>query len=194
MKPGFAARRVKLGFVLAAMLLMSACSSTALHGAGTTSPSPSAPATSPAATTSAPAPVTDAGSIPTKYPPAAEDPSVDIASALTASRRDGRPVLLDFGADWCPDCVVLDRLYHSAAASAVLDSKYHLVLVDVGQFDTNLRTAAEYIDLRRSGIPALVVLRPDGSIAYRSNDGAFANARTMTAGELVTFLRRWSGA
>lgn len=47
------------------------------------------------------------------YDPA-RDAKADIAAALAEAGRDGRPVLLDFGADWCPDCVVLGRTFRTA--------------------------------------------------------------------------------
>lgn len=101
-------------------------------------------------------------------------------------------MLLDFGADWCVDCVVLDELYSRSAVAPVLAGNYHVVKVDVGEFDKNLDVAAEYINLDTSGIPALVVITPAGEIAYASNDGEFATARTMDEQQLLTFLGRWT--
>ena len=43
----------------------------------------------------------------------------------------------------------------SATASASLLAGYHVVKVDVGEFDHNLRLVAGYVDLNTSGIPAL---------------------------------------
>lgn len=122
----------------------------------------------------------------------AQDPAAAIDAARAASAKDERPVLLDFGADWCVDCVVLDELYSRSAVAPVLAEKYHVVKVDVGEFDKNLDVAAEYINLDTSGIPALVVITPAGEIAYASNDGEFATARTMDEQQLLTFLGRWT--
>ena len=43
------------------------------------------------------------------YPPS--DPAKDIAAALTAAATEHKRVLIDFGADWCPDCRVLGALF-----------------------------------------------------------------------------------
>jgi hypothetical protein len=59
----------------------------------------------------------------------------------------------DFGADWCPDCVVLGTTFIRPATAKLL-SGYHVVRVDVGEFDHNLDIAAPYVNLRSSGIPA----------------------------------------
>jgi hypothetical protein len=48
-----------------------------------------------------------------------------------------------------------------------------------------------HLNLRTSGIPAFVVLSDTGKVRTTTNDGSFANARTMTADEVVAFLKRW---
>jgi protein disulfide-isomerase len=119
----------------------------------------------------------------------------DIEAALTRAARDGRNVLIDFGAAWCVDCQVLTTLGRTGQVAPVLRDRYHVVSVDVGRFDRNLDVAETYhLDLRDSGIPALVVLGPDGQVRVATNDGSFADARSMGAGEVAGFLTRWSPA
>jgi hypothetical protein len=153
---------------------------------------PAAPA-APPATSGFPA--TSAPSMPggpvRLYDPG-RDAAADITAALVRARRDGRQVLIDFGADWRPDCVVLHSLFESPAVHPLLQQHYHLVAVDVGEFDHNQAVAARYVDLRRSGIPALVVLAPSGRVRVATNDGSFANARSMTGRQVRAFLARWA--
>jgi len=49
------------------------------------------------------------GTSATTFYPASDAPR-DIDAAVAAARQDGKYVLLDFGADWCPDCRVLGGL------------------------------------------------------------------------------------
>ncbi|TFV34474.1 thioredoxin family protein [Streptomyces sp. T1317-0309] len=111
----------------------------------------------------------------------------------TQGREEGRPpVLVDFGADWCPDCRVLDARFEEPGPATML-AKYHVVTVDVGEFDRNLDIAERYVNLQTSGIPALVVLDPaSGRIKVATNRGEFANARTMSPGQVEEFLKRWA--
>jgi protein disulfide-isomerase len=136
------------------------------------------------------APGAQSASIPTKYDEEA-DATADIDAALEASKRDGKPVLLNFGANWCPDGRELGRLYQKPAVTRLLQADYHLVLVDLGEFDKNLDIAARYVNLRTSGVPALAVVR-EGLTVYASNQGQFAIARTMKAPRLRAFLKRWA--
>jgi thiol:disulfide interchange protein len=126
--------------------------------------------------------------------PTAYDPRADaaVAAALAQSRRDGRPVLVEFGAVWCADCQALAQRIADPAVKLLLQRDYRLVAVDIGHYDRNAALAARWIDLKRSGIPALVVLNPDGTVRATTQDGSFANARTLSsddvAGRLVTWL------
>lgn len=148
----------------------------------------SAPATSSSASSSSAA---AADTVPDDYDPA-RDPAADLKKALTLAASDGKKVLIDFGADWCPDCKVLDKLFQSKQTKPLLQRNYHVVVVDVGEFDHNLEFAAKYVKLRTSGIPALVVLAPDGRVLVHTNDGSFANARTMNSHQVNAFLTRWA--
>jgi thiol:disulfide interchange protein len=122
------------------------------------------------------------------------DPKADIQAALAASKSDGRNVLLDFGADWCPDCVVLDRLYAAAEVKPLLDAKYRIVRVEVGRFDHNVDVSDRYGGVIAYGIPALVVLDSTGAIKVTTRAGEFANARTMKAPDVRAFLDQWAPA
>lgn len=120
------------------------------------------------------------------------DAAAEIKAALKAAKKDGRPVLVDFGADWCLDCRVLSARFQDPGPSATL-ARYHVVTVDVGEFDHNLDVAARYVNLRTSGIPALAVLDPaSGRTKVATDRGEFANARTMSADQVEQFLKRWA--
>ena len=119
------------------------------------------------------------------------DAPADLATALAAAAKDGKPVLVDFGATWCPDCVVLGKLGAKPQVAPIL-AGFHVVSVDVGRFDRNLGVADRLrLNLRTSGIPALVVLDATGKVRTTTNDGSFSNARTMSPGDFAAFLKRW---
>ncbi|MBM9507837.1 thioredoxin family protein [Actinacidiphila acididurans] len=137
-----------------------------------------------------PEPSATASVRPDGYDPT-RDAAADIAAAQRAAAKDGRPVLIDFGADWCPDCVVLGRTFTQPGTAELL-SKYHVVKVDVGQFDHNLAVVRRYVNLNTSGIPALAVVDSRGRTEVATNRGEFANARSMPAAQVNAFLSRWA--
>lgn len=178
-------QRVGLAAAAAAALLLAACA-----GQGTPSTTGAAPATTAAAQPGL-SPTPRAVTLPDRYDPG-RDPAADLKAALTLAKADGKAVLIDFGADWCPDCHVLHELFESAETRPLLEQNYHLLRVDVGEFDHNLKFAAKYVNLKTSGIPALVVLTPEGKVRVATNDGSFANARNMDSKQVNAFLTKWA--
>lgn len=115
----------------------------------------------------------------------------DIVSALAQSEKDGKLILLDFGANWCPDCVVLSTLFEDPTVKPFLDENFHVVRIDIGFGDKNLDVAGQYGNPIANGIPAVVVLAPNGEIIASTKDGSLANARTATAQDILTYLQTW---
>ena len=178
-------------------LLLVAVSAAACTGQVGASPSPSAapPTTAIATPTPTSAPATD--------PPASAatgfilyDPDLDapaaVEAALAQAKVDGKRVLLDFGADWCPDCHVLDAYFDDPRAKAILDTSYHVVRIDVGYFDKNLETATKYGNVIGVGIPSVVVLDSDGKKLVDTAAGELADSSRYTADDIVTFLQTWA--
>ncbi|MFE1285867.1 thioredoxin family protein [Streptomyces sp. NPDC058751] len=180
-------RRPLLPAVLALAVLvlpsLSGCAGGTTGPRGTTDDVSAAPATT--------APATSVAKDAPDYDPKA-DAAADIAAALKEAKKDGRPVLVDFGADWCLDCRVLGARFEQPGPSALL-AEYHVVKVDVGEFDHNLDVAERYVDLRSSGIPALTVLdAASGRVKVATNRGEFADARAMSVAQVEEFLKRWA--
>jgi thiol-disulfide isomerase/thioredoxin len=120
------------------------------------------------------------------------DPDLDVPAAvdaaLAAAERDGKRVLLEFGADWCPDCHVLASYLEDPRSKAILDASYHVVRVDVGYFDRNLETANRYVNAIGVGIPSVVVLDADGTAVVDTAAGQLADSRRYDADDIVDFL------
>ena len=121
----------------------------------------------------------------------AANPQKDIEAALASAQQDGKLVLLDFGANWCPDCVVLSTLFEDPSVQPYLQDHFYVVKIDVGEWDKNLDISQQYGDPIANGIPAVVVLAANGDIIATTKDGALANARTATAQGILGYLERW---
>jgi thiol:disulfide interchange protein len=124
------------------------------------------------------------------------DPDLDVPAAvdeaLAAAEQDGKRVLLEFGADWCPDCHVLATYLEDPRAKAIIDDSYHVVRVDVGYFDRNLETATRYGNAIAVGIPSVVILDPDGTSVVDTAAGELADSRRYDADDIVDFLAGWA--
>jgi thiol:disulfide interchange protein len=120
------------------------------------------------------------------------DPKADISAALALAKTDSKYVLLDFGANWCVDCLVLSKLFEDPTVKPFLDANYHVVRIDVGYWDKNTDVSDQYGNPIEAGIPAVVVLKPDGETVATTKAGELANAETATAQDILTYLQQWA--
>jgi len=116
----------------------------------------------------------------------------DIQSATANAQKDGKLVLLDFGANWCPDCLVLSKLLEDPSVKPFLEDHFYTARIDVGYWDKNLDVVQKYGNPIKKGIPAVVILAPNGNILATTDDGALANARTASAADILGYLKAWA--
>jgi thiol-disulfide isomerase/thioredoxin len=90
-----------------------------------------------------------------------------IAAAAVRAKRENRRVLVEWGANWCSWCRMLQELFETdPKVRRTVLYEYEVVRVDVGRFDRNLELAASYgVDFTRGiGIPYLSILDADGKL------------------------------
>ena len=118
----------------------------------------------------------------------------DIEAGLKEAAKTNRRVLVDFGGNWCTDCIVIDRYFHQPENAALLDKHYVLVHVNVGDkgITDNFAIAERYGIPLKKGVPALAVLEPDGRVVFAQKQGEFEAMRKMDASSVGEFLRKWA--
>jgi thioredoxin 1 len=115
------------------------------------------------------------------------DAAADLTHALKAAQAEHKKVLLVFGANWCKDCRDLDQALHGSSA-ALIEGKFEVVKIDVGNFDKNLSLAEHYGNPIKMGIPAVVELSADDQVIYSTKGGELADARKMGEQGIYDFL------
>ena len=127
------------------------------------------------------------------YPPP-EQAAADLADALKVAVAEHRRVLLDFGGDWCTDCLVLDSYFHDSSNKPILDANFVLVHINVGHMDQNLHIAERYQVPLNKGVPALAVLNAHGKLLFSQRAGEFEAMRRMESSAVTQFLLQWKPA
>ena len=123
--------------------------------------------------------------------PADADAKKKITEALEKAVAEDKRIILIFGGNWCYDCHVLDKALHSGEAAQIVKDSYLIVHVDIGEGDKNKDLVEKYKIPLDKGVPALAVLKSDGSLVYWSGYGEFEAARAMLKKDLVAFLNHW---
>ncbi|MFT4246913.1 MAG: thioredoxin family protein [Pseudomonas sp.] len=118
------------------------------------------------------------------------DAKAQVTRALAAGKRAHKPTLLVFGANWCGDCRALDKSLHTDKNAALIAQHFEVVKIDVGNFDRNLELSQAYGDPIQKGIPAAVVVSPDGKLVYTTKAGELANARKMSDEGIYDFFAK----
>jgi len=119
----------------------------------------------------------------------AADAHAQVAQAVSAAAQDHRPVLVVFGANWCPDCRALDIAMKDGRNAELIGREFRVVKVDVGRFDRNVDVAERYGVPLKKGIPAVAIVAPDGHALYATKAGELADACGMSEDGLYRFFR-----
>jgi thioredoxin 1 len=123
--------------------------------------------------------------------PAPGQAHADIAKALHTAAATHKRVILDFGGNWCPDCIVLDRYFHDAQNQPIVKADFVVVHVNIGHMDANVDLAERYGIPLKKGVPALAVLTSSGKVLYSQKGGEFEDMRNLESSALTRFLLHW---
>ncbi len=124
------------------------------------------------------------------YPPP-EEAQAEISSALAAAAKDHKRVLLVFGGNWCYDCHVLDATFRSKAFAPIVNANYHVLHINVGNYDVNLDLADKYQIPLKKGVPSLAILDPDGKLVVSQKQGEFESTVRIGPEDVLEFLKKW---
>ncbi|MBN8472168.1 thioredoxin family protein [Corallococcus exiguus] len=83
---------------------------------------------------------------------------------LAAAKKEGRPVLIDFFADWCAACKELDRLTYpsSEVITQAEDSRFLTIKIDATNSEDRLDALMEQLGVE--GLPTVAFVNPDGTV------------------------------
>lgn len=120
------------------------------------------------------------------------DGSKQIADALVTAKKEGKNVLLQFGANWCGWCHKLHNLCDTdKAIAAKLKSDYVVVLIDVNK-NHNQATDAKYGHPTVHGLPVIVVLNADGKQLTTKDSGELEEGDHHSPAKVLAFLNDWA--
>jgi thioredoxin family protein len=124
------------------------------------------------------------------YPPPEEAPA-EISTALAAAAKDHKRVILVFGGNWCYDCHVLDTSFRSKFLAPLVSANYHVIHINVGNYDANLDLAKKYEIPLEKGVPSLAILDPDGTLVVSQKKGEFESTVRIGPEDVADFLKKW---
>jgi len=86
-----------------------------------------------------------------------------LRDAVFKARGEEKRTIVVFGANWCPDARALAGVFEHPVMAGFLEAHAVPVLIDVGRYDRN-ETAVKAVNVHPlEGLPAVVILDPDGA-------------------------------
>jgi thioredoxin 1 len=126
--------------------------------------------------------------------PKAYDESADanlaVESAFARARASNKPVLIVFGANWCPDCIALDQAMKQEPIAGLVANSFIVVKVDIGNFNRNMDISVRFGSVVKKGIPVAVLLSPDEEILFATRAGELSSAKRMGPSGIYNFLSK----
>ena len=118
-----------------------------------------------------------------------------LSAALATAQEENKLVLLSLGANWCSDSQnTYDVIHQNSELQQLVENRYILTLIDVNNrvgFQRNPSIIARYgVELDR-GIPALLVLAPDGTLMSTDPDQRPEDSDHKEPKKLVNYLMKW---
>src|SRR5208337_3272296 len=84
------------------------------------------------------------------------------AKVLEQAKESGKPVILDFYADWCPGCRHMDRVtFHDRTIIQASEKGFDMIKVDFSQRGNSARESLAH-SYNIVGIPCVIFLKPGG--------------------------------
>ena len=124
-----------------------------------------------------------------------------IAEARVAAKKERKHVLLNFGANWCLECRILDKMFAEPSVAAFLRANFVVVPVPVGRMvglnyaELNsdvIRQYGVFTTTENAGIPSIVILDAGGSVLARTDKGEWRHKETLTQDVVIRALKAWA--
>jgi len=114
-----------------------------------------------------------------------------VDKAFAEAKATNKRVLIDFGANWCPDCRMLAGVMELGPVQSWIGQNFVPVSVNVDHFNVNMDIAARY-GIKVTAIPTVLIVTPDGRLLNADGTLVLGNARTMSSQAVVDQLAAWN--
>ena len=118
------------------------------------------------------------------------DAPAQVDAAIARAKASGHEAILVFGANWCGDSRALAGWFATPRFKAMLDARYELVWVDVGQKDRNLDLARRFGLDGIKGTPTVLVVDGEGKPLNLKDAPSWKNARSRSADAIFGYFDR----
>lgn len=121
------------------------------------------------------------------------NPMTQIDNAVALASKEGKNVILQVGGNWCRWCLMLaDFIEKDEEISKMISDNYVYVHVNYSGRTSPKELTSRINNAGRFGYPALVVLRPDGSVLHIQDSSFLEEGEGYNKAKVLRFLKNWT--
>ncbi len=106
--------------------------------------------------------------------------------------RNLRQSIIIFGANWCPDCRILEGTLMLPTVKEFINKYYSILHIDVGKYDINM-SLIEILGLEdQKGIPKVLIFDKNGIPVNLATSDRWYTARESKTQEIFDYFQKYS--
>ena len=110
-----------------------------------------------------------------------------VKDAFEEAQKTDKLVMLIFGANWCPDCLMLEGALKNASVAPCLNNKFAMANINVDHFQYTTANAAKF-GVKNKAIPLVLLITPAGKVLNSDCTMSLGEASSMSAQSMVNKL------
>ncbi len=121
------------------------------------------------------------------------DAKADIQKALKQAQEEHKNVIIQVGGNWCSWCLLFNQYIHENKEIAdYIDQNFVYYHLNYSKENKNEDILSDYGNPQKNGFPVLLVLYPNGTLAYTQETGSLEEGKGYNFDKVMGFLQEWS--
>lgn len=109
---------------------------------------------------------------------------------IAQSKVSNQSIII-FGANWCPDCRILEGTLLLPTVKSFIDDNFSVIHIDVGKYDINMNLLELLGIPRQEGIPRVVIFGQENNILNMNSTDKWRSARQNKAQEIFDYFQSY---
>ena len=112
-----------------------------------------------------------------------------INNFLDETLQQSKQPILIFGANWCPDCRILDGTLQLPTIKKFMNKNYNIMHIDVGRYDKNMELISYFGIPKEKGVPRVLVFDKNKIVINKKSTKEWTTARDRRKQEVFDYFQ-----
>ena len=116
--------------------------------------------------------------------------SNELISFINNNNKRKQPLII-FGANWCPDCRILEGTLQLPTVKKFMQANYSILHVDLGEYDINMSLLEVLGIPKEEGVPRVVIFDNQGNPLNLETNDRWRTARDSKQQEIFNYFQKY---